>query len=288
MTIRQVLWTTVNDWMANNAQRSAAALAYYAVFSLAPLLLITIGIAGMVLGHDGARVQIIEQATALLGPGGALALETIMGTRDSAPRAGAISVTTGTVTLLVGAVGVLAQLKDALNTVWDVAPPGDVSWRAFFRSYVVNVALVIATGFLLLVSLVATAVVSAATTAARSWLPGPDAAWVMLDAVIGLAMTSLVFALIFKVLPDTRVRWQDVWVGALVTAVLFSFGRLALGAYLGREGGDSAYGAAGSVLALLAWVYYTAQLVLLGAEFTHVYAMSHTSRAPEEVTGLTA
>jgi membrane protein len=151
---------------------------------------------------------------------------------------------------------------------------------------VVNVALVIATGFLLLVSLIFTAIVSAAPGSTRAILPGPDTAWVMLDAVIGLAMTALVFALIFKVVPDARVSWHDVWAGALVTSALFTIGRLALGAYLGREGGDSAYGAAGSVLALLAWVYYTAQLVLLGAEFTHVW--SGQARRTAAVTIVTA
>jgi membrane protein len=272
MRFRHVLWTATNDWLADNAQRSAAALAYYSVFSLAPLLLISIGIAGVVLGHDSARDQILGQATSLLGPQGAAAIELLMGTRESAPRAGLVSTVTGITTLLVGAVGVLAQLKHALNTVWDVAPAQDAGWRTFVRSYVVNVALVIATGFLLLVSLIFTAMVSAATASARSLLPGPDGIWVVLDATIGLSMTALVFALIFKVLPDTHVGWRDVWVGALVTSVLFTVGRLALGAYLGREGADSAYGAAGSVLALLAWVYYTAQLVLLGAEFTHVWS----------------
>jgi membrane protein len=270
--LRHVLWTTINDWLADNAQRSAAALAYYAVFSLAPLLLIAIGIAGLVLGHDSAREQILAQATTLLGGQGAAAIEMLMGTRESAPRAGLLSTAIGFATLLIGAVGVLAQLKDALNIVWDVAPPAQASWTTFVRSYIINVALVIATGFLLLVSLVATAFLSAATTSARSFLPGPDLVWLLLDTTIGLALTALVFALIFKVLPDTRVRWRDVWAGALVTAVLFTGGRLALGAYLGRQGGSSAYGAAGSVLALLAWVYYTAQLVLLGAEFTHVWS----------------
>jgi membrane protein len=231
-----------------------------------------------VLGHDAARERVIEHATSVIGPVGATAITTLMGTEESAPKAGLISTITGILTLLIGAVGVLAQLKDALNTVWDVEPDPNASYASFVRGYIVNVALVIATGFLLLVSLVATAVVSAATATARGWLPGPDPMWLAVDAIVGLAMTTGVFALIFKVLPDTDVQWHEVLVGAVVTAVLFTLGRLALGAYLGREGGDSAYGAAGSVLALLAWVYYTAQLVLLGAEFTHVYAYRYGHR----------
>jgi membrane protein len=236
------------------------------------LLLIAIGIAGLVFGHDAARDQILEQATALVGAQGARAIETLMGSQDTARDAGLVSTVTGLVTLLVGAVGVLAQLKDALNTVWDVEPSNDATWTGFVRGYVINFALVIATGFLLLVSLIATAALSAATAAARSWLPGPDLLWFALDVAVGLIMTTGVFALIFKVLPDAEVRWRDVGVGAFVTAVLFTAGRLALGAYLGREGADSAYGAAGSVLALLVYVYYSAQLVLFGAEFTHAYA----------------
>ncbi|MCC7124702.1 MAG: YihY/virulence factor BrkB family protein [Acidobacteria bacterium] len=276
--MRDVIRLTINNWFDDRASRSAAALAYYAVFSLAPLLLISIGISGLILGHDQARAQIMDQATYLVGPSGASAIEALMGSRESAPRAGLISTIVGTVTLLIGAVGVLAQLKDALNTVWDVEGAGD-SWGAFFRSYVMNMALVVAAGFLLLTSLIATAVVSAATSAARSWLPGPDVMWMALDAVIGLAMTTAVFALIFKVVPDAPVQWEDVRLGAFVTAILFTVGRLALGAYLGSGGSNSAYGAAGSVLALLAWIYYSSQLVLLGAEFTHAYAGNR--RRPE-------
>ncbi|MGC4080791.1 MAG: YihY/virulence factor BrkB family protein [Vicinamibacterales bacterium] len=266
--LRHVIWITINDWFTDQAPRSAAAVAYYAVFSLAPLLLIAIGIAGVVFGHDAARQRILEQATALLGPQGADALRILMGSRETAQSAGVVSTITGLVTLLIGAVGVLAQLKNALNNVWDVQSK-DATWASFIRDYVGNVALVVACGFLLLVSLIATAALNAATSVARVWLPGPDPLWFLLDAVVGLAMTTAVFALIFKVLPDTNIQWRDVMGGAFVTALLFTAGRLALGAYLGREGANSAYGAAGSIVALLVYVYYSAQLVLLGAEFTH-------------------
>ncbi len=137
-----------------------------------------------------------------------------------------------------------------------------------------NIGLVIGTGFLLLVSLIVTATIGAATATVRQWIPGPALVWFILDAVIGLALTAGVFALIFKVLPDTDVEWSDVLTGALFTSVLFTAGRIALGAYIGRQGGDSAYDAAGSVLAILAWVYYSSQLVLFGAEFTRVYSAS--------------
>ncbi len=269
--MRELLWTTINDWLAHRTARSAAALAYYTTFSLAPLLLIAIGISGVVLGRDEARDRILEQATSLVGPAGAVAVENLMGTREAAPRAGLISAIVGLITLVVGAVGVVAQLKDSLNTVWDVDTSGG-TWWALLRSYMTNMALVVGAGFLLLVSLIATALVSAATSTARAWLPGPDTMWVLVDGVIGFMMTAMVFALIFKVVPDTHVAWREVRVGAVVTALLFTLGRMALGAYLGRGGSSSAYGVAGSLLALLAWVYYSSQLVLLGAEFTHVHA----------------
>lgn len=263
---------TLQDWSDDKVPRAAAALAYYAMFSLAPLLLIAIGIAGIVFGREQAHAQILAQATSLVGEKGAQAIEMLMGARGLEERTGAISTVVGAVALLIGAAGVLAQLKDTLNTVWDVKARKQGGVVSFVRTYFMNIALVFATGFLLLVSLIVTAAVGAATETAHDWLAGPDVLWFGLDAAFGLAMTTFVFALIFKYVPDAAVRWRDVWLGALVTSVLFTAGRIALGAYLGREGGDSAYGAAGSILALLAWVYYAAQLVLFGAEFTHADA----------------
>lgn len=268
----RLIKATLHDWSEDKVPRSAAALAYYAMFSLAPLLLIAIGIAGIVFGQDQAHAQIMAQATTLVGAKGAQAIETMMGARSLGERNGVISTVIGAVALLFGAVGVLAQLKDTLNTVWDVSPPAKSSWLTFLKTYIMNFTLVVATGFLLLVSLIAAAAVGVATEAAHDWLAGPDVLWFGLDAAFGFTMTTVVFALIFKYVPDADVRWRDVWLGALVTSVLFTAGRIALGAYLGREGADSAYGAAGSILALLAWVYYAAQLVLFGAEFTHADA----------------
>ena len=248
-----VLREALDRWLAHSTPQTAAGLAYYTVFSLAPLLLIAIGIAGIVLGHDQAREQIVRQATALVGPAGRAAVEGMLGDASQAPKAGLLGTLVGFLTLLVGAVGVLGQLKYALNTVWHVeAPP--FSWGGLVTQYLSNMALVVATGFLLLVSLVATAAIGVATARLRSWLPGPDALWLALDAGAGFLMTAALFGLIFKTLPDAPVHWRDVRVGALVTAALFTAGRLALGWYLGREGGDSAYAAAASLLALLAWV----------------------------------
>jgi membrane protein len=279
-SLRAVFSDAVNRWLAHNVPQTAAGLAYYAVFSLAPLLLIAIGIAGMVLGHDEARRRIIEQATALVGSSGQAAVEGMLGNPVDAPAAGLIGIIVGLVTLLVGAVGVLAQLKSALNTAWNVeAAP--FSWLGMVRTYLANMGLVIATGFLLLVSLIATAAIGVATSSLRAWIAGPEVVWIAVDAVIGFAMTAAIFALIFKTLPDTTVHWRDVRAGAVLTAALFTIGRIALGWYLGRKAGDSAYAAAASLLALLAWVYYSAQLVLFGAEFTYAYATRCGSRCPD-------
>jgi membrane protein len=273
-----VLRDALDHWLAHSTPQTAAGLAYYTVFSLAPLLLIAIGIAGFVLGQEQARDQILQQATALVGPAGHAAIEGMLGNAAEAPTAGLVGTGIGLLTLLIGAVGVLGQLKFALNTVWNVeAPP--FSWAGLVRQYLSNMALVVATGFLLLVSLAATAAIGIATARLRSWLAGPDVLWVLLDAGGGFVMTAGLFALIFKTMPDARVHWRDVRVGAFVTAALFTAGRLALGWYLGREGGDSAYAAAASLLALLAWVYYSSQLVLFGAEFTYAYAHRYGSRS---------
>ena len=271
MTVLGLLNETLNKWWMDRIPQVAAALAYYTVFSIAPLLLVAIGIAGLVLGRDEARAQILVQASSLLGAPGAVAVARLMGDAYSAPRQGMVSAVIGIGAILIGAVAVLAQLKSALDAVWDVKPR-DVSWPAFFKGYLVNIALVFATGFLLLVSLVVTATIGAVTARLRASIEGPDVLWLTIDGAIGLVVTALIFGLIFKTLPATTVTWRDVRVGAVVTAVLFTLGRLALGLYLGRASGDSAYTAAGSLLALLIWVYYSSQLILFGAEFTVVYA----------------
>jgi membrane protein len=275
---RPVVADAFDNWLTHRVPQTAAGLAYYTVFSLAPLLLIAIGIAGMVFGHDQARARILEQATALVGPAGRAAVEGMLGNAAEAPRNGLIGATIGVVTLLVGSVGVLGQLKSALNTVWHVDSP-PFTWLGWLKQYLANMALVIATGFLLLVSLVTTAAIGVATSTLRAWVAGPEQMWLAADGLIGLTMTAVIFALIFKTMPDAEVAWTDVRVGAFVTAVLFTAGRLGLGWYLGRKSTDSAYSAAASLLALLAWVYYSSQLVLFGAEFTYAYACRYGSRS---------
>lgn len=287
VALRRLARATIDGWFRDSAQQHAAALAYYTVFSLAPLLLIAIGLAGLAFGEDAARRQVLAQATSLVGSVGAGAIETLMGSRGTAQHAGLISTIVGFLALVLGAVGVVGQLRAALNTVWQVDSSG-MSWSGFLRGYLMNMAFVVGAGFLLLVSLVATAVLSAATGAVRSYVPGPDLLWFTIDAAMGILLTSGLFAVMFHTVPDTEVPWRDAFVGAAVTAVLFTAGRIALGLFLGRQGSESPYQAAGSVLGLLAWVYYSAQLVLAGAEFTAAFGRRPRAgdrRAPEATMG---
>ena len=274
-----LLASTYQKWNDDKAPRLAAALAYYSVFSLAPLLMIAAGLAGLFFGEAEARQRILDQVAAVVGHRAAEAVRTMMGGPDEATQAGLISTVAGFVTLLIGAVAVLAQLKDALNAVWDVEPK-KLTWLGMGRQYLANFALVVATGFLLLISLVATAALGVFTAAARGYVAGPPWMWFIIDSALGFVMTAAVFTLIFRVIPDAPVRWRDAAAGGAFTALLFTAGRVALGLYLGREAGDSAYEAAGSILALLAWVYYSSQLVLFGAEFTHAWAGRGEADAP--------
>jgi len=272
MTFVRLIIGASTKWSEDRAQRLAAALAYYSVFSLAPILLVTAGLVGLLFGDADMRGRLLEGVAAILGRRGAQAVGGMMGDTDAATRSGVMSTITGLGTFLIAAVAVVAQLKEALNSVWDVKVPARLSWMAWVRLYLMNVAVVVSTGFLLLISLVVTTALSAVTAGTRRWLNGPEGLWFSVDFAFGFAMAAGIFALIFRVIPDAPVRWRDAWVGGAFTAVLFTAGRLVLGFYLGREGGESVYEAAGSVVALLVWVYYSAQLVLFGAEFTFVYS----------------
>lgn len=266
-----LLKETWSDWNADKAPRLAAALAYYTAFSLAPLLVIAIAIAGLVFGEEAARGQIVGQIEGLVGTAGAEAIETmIAGSRQE--TTGIIATVVGFATLLLGAAGLFGQLKDALNTIWEVQPKPGQGFMATVRQNFFSFTMVLGTGFLLLVSLVISAVLSGVTGYFQNALPGVDWLWQIVNFVVGFVVTTVVFALIYKVVPDAEIQWNDVWIGAAATSLLFSIGRFALGWYLGNGSFGSTYGAAASLVVLLLWVYYTAQILFLGAEFTQVYA----------------
>ena len=274
--IWELLKETVVEWSDDRASRKGAALAFYTVFSLAPILIVAIAIAGFFFGQEAARGEIFEQVRDLLGPDGAQAIQAMI-QNASHPGAGLIATLIGVVTLFLGATTALAELKDGLDQIWDVPPERMTGVWYFVRKRLLSIGLILSLGFLLLVSLVFSAVL---TAVAKRWGPA-DATGAVLQAVnflVAFGLVTLLFAMIYKILPSTRIAWRDVIIGSVVTALLFSIGKFAIGLYLGNSAIGSSYGAAGSVILVLVWVYYSAQIFLLGAEFTKVYAHRYGSR----------
>ena len=263
-----VLQETYARWSADDGPRLAASLAFYTMFSLAPLLVVAIAIAGLFLGREAVRGQLVAQIVGLVGHDGASAIEDLIA---HASRAGesVVASAIGFLVLLFGASSVVGELKASLNTIWDV-PVSGTAVLGVIRERLVSIALVLGIGFVLLVSLV----ISACLAAASQYLQGDVVAglWIAFNVGVTLCIESALFALMFKLLPDADVRWGDVWFGALCTAVLFELGKLLVGLYLGRAGLASAYGAAGSLVVVLVWVYYSAQILFFGAELTRVVA----------------
>ena len=262
---------TASDWLDDNASRLAAALAYYSLLSLAPLLIISVAVAGVFFGPEAARGKVAGELGSVVGGDAAQGIQAVVASAQS-PATGVVSTIIGIVTLFIGASGVFGELQASLNTIWEVKPkPGRGVWGEV-KSRFFSFTMVLGVAFLLLVSLVISSVLSAVGDSFAQALPGGEALWQVLNFAISLAVVTALFALIFKLIPDAEVRWGDVWLGAAVTALLFTLGKLLLGLYLGKAAVGSAYGAAGSIVALTVWVYYAAQIFLLGAEFTQVQA----------------
>jgi len=269
-------WSLVKEaataWVLDYAPSMGAALSYYSVFSLAPLLLIVISIAGLVFGQDAVRGEVFVQLQGLLGTEASKAVEGLL-VSVSKPAEGLASTAIGLVLLMIGATSVFGELQDALDRIWR-APARDRSgglW-GLVRARLLSFGMILGIAFLLMVSLVFSAVVAAL----GKWWSGAFGEWAMLaqffDLVVGFVMTTGVFAMIYKIMPRVRVTWRDVWLGAIVTSLLFTGGRYLIGMYIGRSDLASAYGAAGSLIVVFVWVYYSAQIFLLGAEFTWIYA----------------
>jgi len=269
--VASLLKTTVVEWIDDNAARVAAALAFYTLLSMAPLVILSIAMVGVVMGEDAARSRLLQETGALIGPQAAGALSAIA---SSAQRSdsGVLSSIIGVGVLLVGASGVFGELQYALDTIWGVKPKPGRGIVGVLKDRLFSFSMVIAVAFVLLVSLVISTVLSSMGRVMSDVLPGGALLWQGVNVCASLGVIALLFAVIFKVVPDVEVRWRDVWPGAFVTAVLFSAGKYLLGLYLGTSSVASSYGAAGSVVALVVWVYYSSQLVFVGAEFTQVYA----------------
>jgi len=276
-------------WNEDNVLRLSAALAYYSIFSIAPLLVITLGIAGLVLESQAATGEIFNGLKSYVGPKAAEGVQAMVQSA-SKPQSGIIATVVGAATLLLGAAGVLSQLKDALNTIWRVRlkPGGGIGF--FIKTKFLNFGMVLVIGLLLLVSLVLSTLLTSLNQSFSQVLELPAWFWTSLGLLMSLAMETVLFALLFKMLPDVEVRWKDVWVGAGITAVLFEIGKMGLSWYLGRQSTADAYGPAASIVLLILWVYYASCIMLFGAEFTQAWAAAtgHVIKPSEHAEPLNA
>jgi membrane protein len=270
--IRIVFMGSVEEWLAQRAASKGAALAFYTLFSMAPILVLVIAIAGAIFGAEAAKGEIFAQLSGLVGPKGAQAIEVLLASAHD-PGTGLIATAIATLLLLIGATTAFAELKDSLDEIWHAPPAHKSGWIILIRTRLLSFGLVLVLAFLLLVSLV----VSAALAVLERFWGGlwADAGMVLtpLASTVSFAAIACLFAVIYKMLPEIKLSWRDVWIGALGTAGLFVLGKYLIGAYLGNSGITNTYGAAGSILALLLWVYYSSLIFFFGAEFTRQYAL---------------
>jgi membrane protein len=266
-------------WWNDNVPRLGASLAYYTLFALSPVLLVATGIAGLVFGPDAVRGEIVGQIQGLVGRQGAEAVQAML-ENAARPSSSIPAMIVGLVTFFLGATGAFLELQTALNAIWRVKPRPGASVRDFVVQRLISFGLVVGVGFLLLVSLLVSAALAALNRYLGHIFPALTALWEAGNVLVSLFVITLLFAMVYKILPDVRLRWRDVWIGALVTAGFFSVGKQLIGLYLGTSSVASSFGAAGSVVVLLVWVYYSAQVVLLGAEFTRYYVERFRGQPP--------
>lgn len=292
----KVVSEVVGNWNKHGAAAQSAALAFYTLFSLAPILVMVIAIAGAVFGEEAVRGQIVAEFSGLMGRDAAQLVQEVI--RSAArPASGRIATALGIVTLLFGATGVFVQLQEALNRVWDVAPQPGAVFTTLLRKRLLSFSLIVGIGFLLMVSLVLSAALSALGRALER-LSAPAGVFEATNFVVSFLAVTLLFGLIYRLLPDVHLAWRDVATGALLTALLFVIGKTLIGIYLGRTGMASAYGAAGSLVVVLLWVYYSALVFFFGAELTRILSRRHRTgkakpeegamRVPPELAGATA
>lgn len=279
-TVWSLLRQTARSWLDDGAPSMGAALAYYTLFSLAPLLLIVISMAGLIFGEDAARGEITLQLRSLMGDAGAGAVQDLLASVRQ-PAEVSFATAVGLLLLLVGATSVFAELQDALDRIWRVpARVRSSGWSALLRARLLSFGMILAIGFLLTVSLLVSAMLALLGRSVEPLFGGWYVVGAAANAIGGFVLVAAMFALIYKVLPRAHVHWSDVWTGALFTAILFTLGKFVISLYISRFGVSSAFGAAGSLVIVLLWVYYSAQVFLFGAEFTWVYANACGSRKP--------
>ena len=286
--IKALLGESFSEWSRHKGARLGASLAFYTLLSLTPLLLVVVSFAGLVFGPKAAASQVVWQIQTLVGREAASGIQALLeGTRHTTH--GVIATGIGLLTLLFGASGVLIELRDALNTIWEIPPPQTSGFRTVLqmaRQRMFSFALVLAIGFLLLVSLVVSAAIAALGAFSARFLPMPEVFLQVLNAVFSFVVVTAMFAAIYKVVPETKIQWRDVLLGAAVTSLLFTIGKLLIGLYLGKASIASSYGAAASVVVLIVWVYYSGQIFFLGAEFTKIFANRYGSQPTHHPTSM--
>ncbi len=270
---------TITEWSDDGAPRLGAALAYYTVFSIAPLMIIGILIAGLI--FDNAQAQILGEVEGMIGAEGGKAIGSMIEAAQK-PMESAVATVLALGTLFFGAAGVFVQLKDAMNIIWDVPATKGGGMMGFIKKYFLSFSMVLGIGFLLLVSLLLTAAAGIMGQFLQHHFPAAEIIMPTIGFIISFGIVTVLFAMLFKFLPDVKIPWRDVWIGAAITAGLFVIGKLGLGLYLGKATTASAYGAAGSLVILLLWVYYSAQILFFGAEFTQVYSSYYGSRSESD------
>lgn len=276
----KVLKRALAGWWDDNVPHLGAALSYYTLFALAPILVVAIAIAGLVFGAEAVRGEVVGQIDALVGHEGAVAVQAML-EGAAKPSSSVPATILGIITFFLGATGAFLELQTALNAIWRVKPKASSSFlQALVIDRLISFGLVVGVGFLLLTSLLVSAGLAALHTYMGETFPGGAVLWEAVNVIVSLSVISVLFAMVYKVLPDVELAWSDVWVGGLVTAGLFTVGKLLIGLYLGTSAFASSYGAAGSVIVLLVWVYYSAQIILLGAEFTREYVKEYGRRPP--------
>ncbi|SEL19524.1 membrane protein [Roseateles sp. YR242] len=275
-------------WSDDNAPSMGAALAYYTLFSIAPLLLIVIAVAGLVFGQQAARGEVMDQLSDLIGLQGAMAVEDLL-KRVNRPEEGGWAAIIGTGVLIVGATSVFAELQNSLNRIWKAPPPKSIPvWQSLWtlvRRRLLSLGLIMGLGFLSMVSMVASAALAAIAKWWSPWLGDFLLLAQVLNALLAYGLITVMFAVIYKWVPDVPIRWRDVWVGALITSALFSLGKALIGLYLGRSAVSSAYGAAASLVVMMLWVYYSTQVFLMGAELSWAFSRRHSLKTPQELPG---
>lgn len=286
-SIHQRLWEllrrTLSGWNDHETPRLGAALAFYTVLSLAPLVIVVIVIVGFVLGRSAAQGQVLSQVQSMVGQQGAEAVRSMM-TNAQKPASGAIASIFGMITLLFGASGVFGELREALNKIWNVKPANAGGLWGMLKQRFFSFGMVFAVGFLLLVALVVSAFLAALGKYFGGVLPMPEFALSAINFVVSLAGIAVAFALIFRYVPERKIPWRHIWPGASATSLLFVIGKSLIGIYLGKAAVGSAYGAAGSLVVVIVWVYYSSMIFLFGAEFTHVLAQTSEARGEGAVS----